>query len=246
MKKFLFLFIVSTFSILSLIGCSDDSSNAPSTTGNDGFVGTYDITYFGTVATHDGSSALSKISTDCTKFNNSDLGKKFPDTSFAKCEAGTRVIGGKITISKEGDNYKVTSKLQIIGPYFTSGFGVAGQTDTYQYTAYAPVPASEVTDKEINVTGKVLGVSGRNLTVKTDNPKSTFKIKKGDNGNIFVDMELKDKAISPELKVSAPTNVEAKKISETVEVLDPNSLFETKFDDPQEQAVFQKFVKDPQ
>lgn len=259
MKKSLLFILASLIAIFALTGCADEPAKEegskvtpinlqdPST-----LVGTYDVKFFGTVATQDGKNAFSAVSTDCSELIKSPLGKQFniQATGFlGACETNTKLLGGKVTIKVDEVKHtlKIESKMQMIGQYFLSGVGMAGQSDTYQYTAYKEVSLDQVTIDGINSNGKVTGVSGRNLTSTTSNPKSTFKVTKLGEKDIFIDMELIEKKIGDQMTLNAPTNVKATKISNTAETLAPNSLFVTadQLTDPKEQEVFAKFVKEP-
>lgn len=80
------------------------------------------------------------------------------------------------------------TKLQIWAEAFT-----VSPDDAYQYTKYTSVPSANVTSNTINEDKSALGVSGRNLTTKTSNPKSTFKVTKMSDGNLYVELELTEK-----------------------------------------------------
>lgn len=255
-KSFLFL-LVSIMTVFLVAGCADDTTtNNGGTTTDKPFDisllnGTYEVTYFGTVAINDKQATVSAVSTDCNKLISSELGKKYNVQAegaapLGTCANGTRQLGGKITISVDTKTETVTiiSKMQMVGPFFTEGFGQLAPDDTYQYTKYETVPFSSITSAGINVNSPVQGVSGRNLTKNTSNPKSTFVITKTGEKTIFVDMVLAEKSVPIYNLLDAPTNVEATKISDTVETLDANSLFVTsdQLTDQKEKDIFSKFT----
>ncbi|MDE7034580.1 MAG: hypothetical protein K2O68_06290 [Mucispirillum sp.] len=120
------------------------------------------------------------------------------------------------------------------------------QDDTYQYTKYTSVPSSSITSSAVNADSSVLGVSGRNLTTKTSNPKYTFKITKRDDGLLYVELELIEKSVlNGAISANAPTYVILEKKSDTPETVDPNYLFETKTDIDAADKVFANFKEIP-
>lgn len=257
MKKSLLFILASLIAIFALTGCADEPAKeeGPKVTPINlkdpkTLEGTYDVKFFGTIAymTQEGNKAvMSAVSTDCNKLKKSHLGQSFV-YSDEQCNPNTRKLGGKVTISvdTERETLHIESKLQIVGPFFTSGLGASGKDDTYQFTSYSDVLFADITEQGINMNGTFKGVSGRNLTSNTSNPKSTFKVTSLGSTGIFIDMELIDKMVG-QLALNAPTNVEAVKVSDTVENLDPNSLFVTadQLTDTEEKAIFEKFVKNP-
>lgn len=263
MKKSLLFILASLIAIFALTGCADEPAKeeGPKVTPINlkdpkTLVGTYDVKFFGTVATLDGTSVTSAVSTDCAKFSKMPLGLKFKvepsdnaDMALGnKCANKTRLIGGKVTIriDENKNSLAIESKLQMAGPFFSGPLGSAGKTDTYQFTKYSEVLLTNISEQGVNFNNQHVGVSGRNLTSKTDNPKSTFKVTELGATGIFIDMELKDKNTLVG-KLNAPTNVEAVKISDTAETLDPNSLFVTadQLTDKKEKDIFNGFVKEP-
>lgn len=218
--------------------------------------GTYDITYFGTVV-YNKVSIASALSNDCTKLSDSNLGKSFSIVSTDDmnsqgplCANQTRILGGKITITVNQDTQMVSvvSKIQIVGPYFTGSFGLNGKDDIYSYTIYKEVPFKSITSDGVNAVSSVTGVSGRNMVKNTDNPNSTFVIKKQTDNSIFIDIVLFDKINFLYDSYDAQTNIEATKVSDTVETLDQNSLFITadQLQDQQEKELFQGFISNIQ
>lgn len=267
MKKSLLFILASLIAIFALTGCADEPAKEegnkplpdkvtpinlkdPKT-----LVGTYDVKFFGTVALNQ-NTPYSAVSTDCAKFSEMPLGLKFKvepsdnaDMALGnKCANKTRLIGGKVTIriDENKNSLAIESKLQMAGPFFSGTLGSAGKTDTYQFTKYSEVLLTNINEQGVNFNNQHVGVSGRNLTSKTDNPKSTFKVTALDATSIFIDMELKGKQVIG-MNLDAPTNVKAVKVSDTVEKLDPNSLFVTadQLTDQKEKDIFNGFVKEP-
>ncbi len=203
-------------------------------------VGTYNISYFGTVADREGNP-FAIISTDCDKMKQSDLGIQYADT-MSMCSAGTQILGGKLVVEEKDGNLYATSKLQMYGPYFKT-MGALAANDTYQVTVYEAVP---VTNPSNAGTGAVVGVTGRNLIENTWNRQSPFEFSINSDGTFHVSMTLKDKSVlGGMLKLDAHTRVDAVKVNNNPSTLDPNVLFVENYDDGDGNNAFSGFVANP-
>ncbi len=189
------------------------------------------------------------MSTDCTLADTLGILKKvdgIANVQNGECSANgsndAKIIGHQAVINYNADTGLVLeTKLQMWSEVFSFA-----QDDTYQYTKYTSVPSSSITSSAVNADSSVLGVSGRNLTTKTSNPKSTFKITKRDDGSLYVELELIEKSVlNGAISANAPTYVILEKKSDTPETVDPNSLFETKTDIDAADKVFANFKEIP-
>ena len=235
MKKSLLLILASLFAVFALAGCSDDDNNETPVNPASEYVGTYDVTFFATKPYDSNNHALDMLvstgnmSTNCTMAAELGILKKVDGTANVQngeCSADgsndAKIVGNQAVIS-DNDGLVLETKLQMWSEVFAFA-----QDDVYQYTKYTAVPYSSITSNDVNADNAVLGVDGRNLTAKTSNPKSTFKITKRDDGSLYVELELIEKSVlNGALLANAPTYVILKKISDTPETVDPNSLFKT-------------------
>ena len=250
MKKSLLLILASLFAVFSLTACADEDKNDPASE----YVGTYDVTFFATKPYDSNNHAMDMLvttgnmSTDCTMADTLDILKKVDgqaNVQDGECAADgsndAKIIGKQAVINYNDDGLVLETKLQM----WSSVFSVS-KDDVYQYTKYTAVPSSSVTSNEINVANPVLGVSGRNLTTKTLNPKSTFKITKIDDGTLYVELELMEKSVlNGQLKANAPTYVILKKKSDKPEPVDPNTLFTTTSGNDTADGIYAEFKPKP-
>lgn len=264
MKKSLLLILSILFAVFALYGCAEDEKNdAPEDEKNDApavnpaseYVGTYNVTFFATKPydsdnhTMDMLVTTGNMSTDCTLADTLGILKKvdgIANVQNGECSADgsndAKIIGHQAVINYNADTGLVLeTKLQMWSEVFSFA-----QDDTYQYTKYTSVPSSSITSSAVNADSSVLGVSGRNLTTKTSNPKSTFKITKRDDGSLYVELELIEKSVlNGAIIANAPTYVILEKKPDTPETVDPNSLFKTKTDTDAADKVFANFKEIP-
>ena len=193
--------------------------------------------------------SLGNMSTDCTMADTLGILKKVDgqaNVQDGECAADgsndAKIIGKQAVINYNDDGLVLETKLQMWSSVFS-----LSQDDVYQYTKYTAVPSSSVTSNAINnVANPVLGVSGRNLTTKTLNPKSTFKITKRDDGTLYVELELMEKSVlNGQLKANAPTYVILKKKLDKPEPVDPNTLFTTTSGNDTADGIYAKFKPTP-
>ena len=240
MKKSLLLILASLFAVFALAGCAEDDKNdKPAVTPASEYVGTYDVTFFATTPyaideAYNSLVSTGNMSTDCTIADQLGILKKVDKATVQNKEC-----------SADGSNEKtgltIETKLQMWNDVFAFS-----ADDTYQYTKYTAVPSSSITSNAVNADNAVLGVSGRNLTTKTSNPKSTFKVTKRDDGSLYVELELKEKSIlSGALLANAPTYVILKKKSATPETINPNSLFTKTTGIEEADVIFATFKETP-
>ena len=256
MKKSLLLILASLFAVFSLTACADEDKNDTAGEVNPAseYVGTYDVTFFATKP-YNSNNAMDKLvttgnmSTDCTMADTLGILKKVDGQAKVQdgeCAADgsndAEIIGQQAVINYNDDGLVLETKLQMWSSVFS-----LSQDDVYQYTKYTAVPSSSVTSNAINnVANPVLGVSGRNLTTKTLNPKSTFKITKRDDGTLYVELELMEKSVlNGQLKANAPTYVILKKKLDKPEPVDPNTLFTTTSDNDTANGIYAKFKPTP-
>ena len=251
MKKSLLLILASLFAVFSLTACADEDKvvNPASE-----YVGTYDVTFFATKPYDPNDHAtdmlaIGNMSTDCTMADILGILKKVDgqaNVQGGECAADgsndAKIIGKQAVINYNDDGLVLETKLQM----WSSVFSVS-KDDVYQYTKYTAVPSSSVTSNAINnVANPASGVSGRNLTTKTSNPKSTFKITKRDDGTLYVELELMEKSVlNGQLKANAPTYVILKKKLDKPEPVDPNTLFTTTSGDDTADGIYAKFKPTP-
>lgn len=256
MKKSLLLILSILFAVFALYGCAEDEKNdAPEVNPASEYVGTYYVTFFATKPYDSNNHAMDMLvttgnmSTDCTLADTLGILKKvdgIANVQNGECSANgsndAKIIGHQAVINYNADTGLVLeTKLQMWSEVFSFA-----QDDTYQYTKYTSVPSSSITSSAVNADSSVLGVSGRNLTTKTSNPKSTFKITKRDDGSLYVELELIEKSVlNGAISANAPTYVILEKKSDTPETVDPNSLFETKTDIDAADKVFANFKEIP-
>ncbi len=264
MKKSLLLILASLFAVFSLTACADEDKNDTAGEVNGGtpvvnpaseYVGTYDVTFFATKPYDSNNHAMDMLvttgnmSTDCTMADTLGILKKVDGQANVKdgeCAADgsndAKIIGKQAVINYNDDGLVLETKLQMWSSVFSFS-----QDDVYQYTKYTAVPSSSVTSNAINnVANPVLGVSGRNLTTKTLNPKSTFKITKRDDGTLYVELELMEKSVlNGQLKANAPTYVILKKKLDKPEPVDPNTLFTTTSGNDTADGIYAKFKPTP-
>ena len=258
MKKSLLLILASLFAVFSLTACADEDKNdTPVVNPASEYVGNYDVTFFATKPydsdnhTMDTLVATGNMSTDCTMADTLGLLTKVDgqaNVQNGECAADgsndAKIIGQQAVINYNDDGLVLETKLQMWSSVFSFS-----QDDVYQYTKYTAVPSSSVTSNAINdVANPVLGVSGRNLTTKTLNPKSTFKITKRDDGTLYVELELKEKSVlNGQLKANAPTYVILKKnlYKPKPEPVDPNTLFTTTSDNDTADGIYATFKPTP-
>lgn len=266
MKKSLLLILSILFAVFALYGCAEDEKNdapdekndAPAVNPASEYVGTYYVTFFATKPYASNNHAMDMLvttgnmSTDCTLADTLGILKKvdgIANVQNGECSADgsndAKIIGHQAVINYNADTGLVLeTKLQMWSEVFSFA-----QDDTYQYTKYTSVPSSSITSSAVNADSSVLGVSGRNLTTKTSNPKSTFKITKRDDGSLYVELELIEKSVlNGAISANAPTYVILKKNSdtpETVDPIDPNSLFTTKTGIDAADKVFANFKEIP-
>ena len=256
MKKSLLLILASLFAVFSLTACADEDKNDTAGEVNPAseYVGTYDVTFFATKPYDSNNHAsmlvtTGNMSTDCTMANALDILKEVDgkaDVQYGECAADgsndAEIIGNQAVINYNDDGLVLETKLQMWSSVFSFS-----PDDVYQYTKYTAVPSSSVTSNAINnVANPVLGVSGRNLTTKTLNPKSTFKITKRDDGTLYVKLELMEKSVlNGQLKANAPTYVILKKKSDKPEPVDPNTLFTTTSNNDTANGIYAKFKPTP-
>lgn len=259
MKKSLLLILSILFAVFALYGCAEDEKNdAPAVNPASEYVGTYYVTFFATKPYDSNNHAMDMLvttgnmSTDCTLADTLGILKKvdgIANVQNGECSANgsndAKIIGHQAVINYNADTGLVLeTKLQMWSEVFSFA-----QDDTYQYTKYTSVPSSSITSSAVNADSSVLGVSGRNLTTKTSNPKSTFKITKRDDGSLYVELELIEKSVlNGAISANAPTYVILEKKSdtpETVDPIDPNSLFKTKTDIDAADKVFANFKEIP-
>lgn len=234
MKKFLLLvFSLSVLAVLS--ACSDSGSGSSSNNGGgaqtptltaDDLVGTYEVVSFKTTTSFVGANII--ISTDCTGLGDG-------------CSTAT-MYGSKFTVTKVGDNLVAESQMQM----YSALMGSTSENDTYQYVKYASMPVSDF--PQSTTTKTYTGVSGRNLTTLTSNPKSTFSFTMNADGTITNNLTLVDKEIVGGGKVNADTVVVLRKVSTTVDTpINSNSLIIPAEDitDTAAKAIFEKFVQNP-
>lgn len=231
------------------------SSNAIDFSKPETLQGTYDVTFFATKPT--GLGALGTMSTNCNKAGELKILTPVtlgPDDSLDAAQGqctpdgkyDAKIIGQQAIISYDPKNgLTLQTKLQLWHEIMSMS-----PNDTYQHTVYTTVPVKNITAAGINTDNKnaVIGVSGRHLIAKTSNPKSTFKITKLENGDLYVDLTLKDKKVdvlgSP-MTIDAPTFVILKKKSNTPEKVDPNSLFKTTINIEAADKIFKTFKQTP-
>lgn len=207
MKKFLLLVLsLSVLAVLSACSDSGSSNNGGGATGPtftaDNLVGTYEVTYFKTVAS---VSTISTNPADCPEGDNG-----------LSCSIAT-MYGNKFTIKKEGDNLVAESQMQM----YASAMQYSAN-DVYQYVLYSSMPVADFA-QPVTTTKTYTGVSGRNLTSLTSNPDSTFSFTMNADGTITNNLTLvgKDSMVGP---VDANTIVVLRKISDTVDAIDKNTL----------------------
>ena len=256
MKKSLLLILASLFAVFSLTACADEDKNDTAVNPASEYVGTYDVTFFATKPYDSNNHAMDMLvtrgnmSTDCKMADTLGILKKVDgqaNVQDGECAADgsndAKIIGQQAVINYNDDGLVLETKLQMWSSVFSFS-----QDDVYQYTKYTAVPSSSVTSNAINnVANPVLGVSGRNLTTKTLNPKSTFKITKRDDGTLYVELELMEKSVlNGQLKANAPTYVILKKISsDKPDPVDPNTLFTTTSDNDTADGIYAKFKPTP-
>ena len=260
MKKSLLLILASLFAVFSLTACADEDKNDTAGEVNGGtpvvnpaseYVGTYDVTFFATKPydsdnhTMDTLVATGNMSTDCTMADTLGILTKVDgqaNVQDGECAADgsndAKIIGQQAVINYNDDGLVLETKLQMWSNVFSFS-----KDDVYQYTKYTAVPSSYVTSNAINnVANPVFGVSGRNLTTKTLNPKSTFKITKRDDGTLYVELELIEKSVlNGQLKANAPTYVILKKKLD----VDPNTLFTTTSGNDTADGIYATFKPTP-
>ncbi|MDE7315928.1 MAG: hypothetical protein K2N11_09560 [Mucispirillum sp.] len=271
MKKSLLLILASLFAVFALAGCSDDDNNeTPPPTPIDlekpeTLKGAYNVTFFATKPTSGGTfdmAAMGTMTTDCVKADELGILKAVDSERLdvkTECKRNgalnsdiANIVGQQAVITyNENTGLTIETKLQI-----WKDIMVMSPNDTYQYTKYTSVPATNITAEGINVVEEtaVKGVSGRHLTAKSENPSSTFKVTKMSDSELYVELNLVDKETMVG-KVQAPTYVILNKKSDTPETVDPNSLFTTKtgITCSEEQAeadkcpdqIYAKFIQDP-
>lgn len=267
MKKFLLVFLASLSMPLMLASCDgttdsvkpddnktnhgDNLSNAIDFSKPETLQGTYDVTFFATKPT--GFGAIGTMSTDCNKAGELKIltpvtlgPDESIDASKGQCKSDgsydATIIGQQAIISYDPTNgMTLQTKLQLWHPIMTMS-----ENDTYQHTTYSTVPLKNITTEGINTDNKtaVKGVNGRNLIEKSSNPESTFKITKQKDGNLYVELYLKDKKTVIG-NVDAPTYVILKKKSNTPEKVDPNSLFRTTTGITEADKIYAKFKQKP-
>ena len=244
----------SLFAVFALAGCAEDDKNdKPAVTPASEYVGTYDVTFFATTPyaideAYNSLVSTGNMSTDCTIADQLGILKKVDKATVQnkECSADgsndTKIVGQQAVISyDEKTGLTIETKLQMWNDVFAFS-----ADDTYQYTKYTAVPSSSITSNAVNADNAVLGVSGRNLTTKTSNPKSTFKVTKRDDGSLYVELELKEKSIlSGALLANAPTYVILKKKSATPETINPNSLFTKTTGIEEADVIFATFKETP-
>ncbi len=195
--------------------------------------GTYTMTFFGTIPkmiTCSGLACLgqgqaeSPVTTDCATY------KTIPYLTGlnSSCGSGNTVsnFAGHITVKKSNNSNSLTIRSKVTMRNGTLDAHAAD--DKYQYTKYATTNNNDYK----NVNGTVKGVEGRNLTKSTRNPESTFSIvsatssNEKDTGIISINMQLvgKEVHVSGYMKLNANTHVKGKKVSDSVTVLNPNSM----------------------
>ena len=223
MKKSLLLILASLFTVFALTGCADEEKNdtpvitQPTLSESDlkSLQGTYDIEFFYTYAT------VATLTNDCSKLQEY-VG------SDAKCSniANQRdsEMQGKGSIDVSDDYVKIITKVQLDGGGFNNPtVAQVAKNQKYNYTVYNDIPVSAVKDNYLNLYNVTKGITGRNADSLVDSKDDTYNITI-ENGIVIIDM-IKDTGIS--IAKTAPVVVRMKKVSDNVEILDPNTAFPT-------------------
>ena len=227
MKKSLLLILASLFTVFALTGCADEEKNdtpvitQPTLSESDlkSLKGTYDIEFFYTDAT------VATLTNDCSKLQEY-VG------SDAKCSniANQRdsEMQGKGSIDVSNGHVKIITKVQLDGGGFNNPTVAQvpfAKNQKYNYTVYNDIPVSAVKDNYLNLDNVTKGTTGRNADslAGAGSKDDTYNITI-ENGIVIINM-IKDTGIS--IAKTAPVVVRMKKVSDNVEILDPNTAFPT-------------------
>ncbi len=218
-KRILPLFIYTALCALALYGCSsggDDSSvkiTPIDLTAADTLTGSYQIDFFET------SAAGRVLSNDCQAASLS-----------GSCET-VYLVGGYGVINKDNETYALKTQLQLLRALLIR----EAPAEVYQYTAYEPVPAANITEGGVNINNGVTGVKGRNLLFTEDYPASSFYMTYDNATKILtVNLTVSDKIVasldenggvaSCASLGDVPVTVKMRKINDTAAVMDPDAL----------------------
>lgn len=235
MKKRLLLSVVlAALCSFIITGCGSSNDDGPAplayTPVNlespDTLMGTYEIAYFLSSATIAATSTM-EITSDC------DYAKR--SLGAVSCDPSANAsMKGVAAITKNGDKYSVTSKIQLWGGIFDDpALGSMAAPSKYNYTAYAPVNADSIdaASKKINArTARTVvnGVESRNMNAMTSDSSASFSFEVDAGGNIVSTINLNSPV--PALGISVPTvnKVVFRKVSnDPGRPLDPNTLVDS-------------------
>ncbi len=227
MKKSLLFILASLFAVFTLAGCADDSNDdaASGTNLPVEYVGTYNVTFFGSQVTNvrgtdnsfmAGMANTAYISNDCKKAKElypDIIGKDNKNDCSDKTQS--TMLEGKVVITEKGGKLYITSKMQM-----EDGAVNLSTPDKYQYTEYYPTASN---------TGK--GVKGWNYDAAgnkpsskpSEFPESPYTITKQSDGTLRIDMTLVGKNIDilgTKMTVDAKNTILIKKDSNKIDKLE--------------------------
>ena len=227
MKKSLLLILASLFTVFALTGCADEEKNdtpvitQPTLSESDlkSLKGTYDIEFFYTDAT------VATLTNDCSKLQEY-VGSKLQEYVGSDAKCSNSEMQGKGSIDVDNGHVKIITKVQLDGGGFNNPMVAQvpfAKNQKYNYTVYNDIPVSAVKDNYLNLDNVTKGTTGRNADSLAGSKDDTYNITI-ENGIVIINM-IKDTGIS--IAKTAPVVVRMKKVSDNVEILDPNTAFPT-------------------
>lgn len=238
-KGILPLFIYTALCALALYGCSGDGDDSSvkitpiDLTAADTLIGSYQIVFF------EASAAGRVLSSDC-------------QAAFlaGSCET-VYLVSGYGVINKDNETYALKTQLQLLRALLIR----EAPAEVYQYTAYEPVPAANITEGGININNGVAGVRGRNLLFTEDYPESSFYMTYDNAANILtVNLTVSGKKIAVSLDENGgaascaspgdvPVTVKLRKINDTAAVMNPDALTVPGASIKEEGIIFRPYEK---